>query len=143
MEDHKFGPVQVPAHGFKSQAGFWPGLSPGLLGFSPSLRYNFTCTQFYFVLSSTDCPLSSPLIPQRLFSVPADFPTARGIFEVQDPLLALSLPPWFLVTCLFPLFFFSFHPTQLRGNSACPFRCLKSFTIGQHPLCEMYSHIHF
>ena len=34
----------------------------------------------YFVLPSTDHLRCSPLIPQRSFSVPADFPTVREIF---------------------------------------------------------------
>ena len=35
---------------------------------------------------------------------------------------------------LFPSSFF--HPTQLRGDLSCPFRCLRSSAIVQQVLCE-------
>ena len=71
----------------------------------------------YLVLPSADCLLYSPLIPQKSFSVAANFPTVREFFWVRGPPLTFSFPPGLLVPFLIPLFFFSsfFPPTGYEG----------------------------
>ena len=82
----------------------------------------------------------------RSLSVPTDFLTIRWFFWVQWFLLTFSFPLVLLVPFFKFLFsFFTqpfFHTTCFWGTFSCPFRCLKSFTNGQHPLCAMYSHIY-
>ena len=81
----------------------------------------------YFVLTSTDHLLHSPLIPWRSFSIPADFHSVREFFWVWGPPFTFSFPLGLLVPFLIPLFFFSsfFHS----------FRCPKSSTNVQQVLC--------
>ena len=49
----------------------------------------------------------------------------EGFFWVWEPLLNFRFLQGLLVSFLIPLFCSFFHPTQLRGEFSCPFRCLK------------------
>ena len=75
------------------------------------------------VLPATDWLLGSPPSPQGSPSFPADLPAVR---RLPDAGTSPQFPAREAGPILLPfLFFFPsfFHPTQLRGDLSCPFRC--------------------
>ena len=90
------------------------------------------------VLPATDQLSRSPPSPRSSPSVPDDHSAGEGASLGVGTSLLLQLPQRHRShsTSSFLFFFSFFHPTQLRRDLSCPFRCPRSSVSVQQLLCE-------
>ena len=95
------------------------------------------------MLSATDLFLGSPLSPKTPLLSQLIFPQARGLPQIQGPLLTFSsptgaqIPSYFLSSSFCPVF--SFILPSYVGNLSYPFLCLRSSASVQQAICEKVS----